>query len=76
MYALRKLFVSLNNRDQGIKFTMEGEIHGELAFLDTLLKWNNGKISGLVYRKPSYTNTYTTALITKQVARKVVFPRL
>ena len=28
---------------------MEGEIHGELAFLDTLLKWNKGKISGLVY---------------------------
>ena len=55
---------------------MEGEIHGELAFLDTLLKWNKGKISGLVYRKPSHTNTYTTALITKQVARKVVFPRL
>ena len=37
---------------------MEVEGNRELAFLDTLLKWNNGKISVLVYRKPTYTEQY------------------
>ena len=37
---------------------MEEESNGKLAFLDTLLKWNNGKISVLVYRKPTYTDQY------------------
>ena len=52
---------------------MEEESNGELAFLDTLLKRNNGEISVLVYSKPT-TNTYTIALTTKRVARKVLFP--
>ena len=44
-------------------------------FLDTLLKGNNGEISVLVYRSLHIlTNTYTTALTTKQVAKKVSFP--
>ena len=46
--------------DQNIKFTMEEESNGELAFLDTLLKRNNGKISVLVYRKPTHTDQYLT----------------
>ena len=37
---------------------MEGESNGELAFLDTLLKQNNGEISVLVYRKPTHTDQY------------------
>ena len=37
---------------------MEEESKGELAFLHTLLKWNNGEISILVYRKPTYTEQY------------------
>ena len=37
---------------------MEEETNGELAFLDTLLKRNNGKIYELVYRKPVYTDQY------------------
>ena len=37
---------------------MEEESNGELAFLDTLLKWNNGEISVLVYRKPTHTDQY------------------
>ena len=37
---------------------MEEESDGELAFLDTLLKWNNGEISVLVYRKPAHTDQY------------------
>ena len=37
---------------------MEEESNGELAFLDTLLKQNNGAASALVYRKPTYTGQY------------------
>ena len=37
---------------------MEEESNGELAFLDTLLKRNNGEISVLVYRKPRHTDQY------------------
>ena len=37
---------------------MEEESNGELAFLDTLLKRNNGEISVLVYRKPTHTHQY------------------
>ena len=39
---------------------MEEEIIGELAFLDTLLKRNNGKISVLIYRKPTHTKHYSS----------------
>ena len=54
---------------------MEKESNGELAFLDTLLERNNGEISVLVCRKPTHTDQYlTTALTTKQVARKVLLP--
>ena len=35
-----------------------GEGNGELAFLHTLLKKNNRKISVLVYREPTHTNQY------------------
>ena len=37
---------------------MEEESCGEIASLDTLLKRNNGKISVLVYRKPTHTDQY------------------
>ena len=37
---------------------MEEENNGELAFLDTFLKRNNGKISVLVYRKPADTDQH------------------
>ena len=37
---------------------MEEESNGELAFLDTLLKRSNRKISVLVYRKPTHTDQY------------------
>ena len=67
----------INNLHHNIKFTMGEESNEELALLDTLLKLNYGKIFVLVYRKPTHTdNTYTTALITKQDARKVLFPPL
>ena len=54
---------------------MEEESNGELAFLHILLKRNNGEISYWYIRSLHIlTNTYTTALTTKQVARKVLFP--
>ena len=37
---------------------MEEESNGGLAFLDTLLKQNNGKISVLVYRKSTQIDQY------------------
>ena len=37
---------------------MEEESNGELTFLDTLLKRNNGEISILVYRKPTHIDQY------------------
>ena len=37
---------------------MKEESNGELAFLDALLKQNNGEISVLVYRKPTHTDQY------------------
>ena len=55
---LENFFHHINNLHQNIKFTMEEESNEELAFLDILLKWNNGEISVLVYRKPTHTNQY------------------
>ena len=55
---LENFFHHINNLHQNIKFTMEEESNGELAFLDTLLKRNNGEISVLVYRKPTDTDQY------------------
>ena len=53
---LENLFHHINNLHQNIKFTMEKESNGQLAFLDTLLKKNKGKISVLVYRKLTHTD--------------------
>ena len=55
---LENFFYHVNNLCQITKLTMEEESNGELAFLDTLLKRNNGKISVLVYRKPTHTDQY------------------
>ena len=55
---LENFFHYINNLHQNIKFTMEEESNGELAFLDTLLKQNNEEISVLVYRKPTHTDQY------------------
>ena len=37
---------------------MEEESNGALAFLNTLLKRNNGEISVLVYRKSTHNDQY------------------
>ena len=54
---LENFFHHINNLHQNIKFAVEEESNGELAFLDTLLKRNNGEISVLVYRKPTHTDS-------------------
>ena len=57
------------------KFTMLVESNEELAFLDTLLKRNDGKISALVYRKPTHADQYLHYSTQNQkIARKVLFP--
>ena len=54
---------------------MKDESKGQLVFFYILLKRNKGKISVLIYWKPTdTTNTYTNTLTIKQVARKVLFP--
>ena len=55
---MENFFHHINNFHQNIKFTMEEESNRELAFLDTLLKRNNGKVPVLVNRKPIYTDQY------------------
>ena len=55
---LENFFHHINNLHQNIKFTVGEESNGELAFLDTLLKRHNGKISVLVCRKPTHTDRY------------------
>ena len=65
---LENVFHHINNLHQNIKFTMEEESNGELAFLDALLKRNNREMA---YKKPTDTDQY---LHYKQVARKVLFP--
>ena len=41
---LENIFHHINNLHQNVKFTMEEVSNGELEFLDTLLKGNNGEI--------------------------------
>ena len=55
---LENFFRHINNLHQNINFAMKEESNGELAFLDILLKRNNGKISVLVCRQPTHTDQY------------------
>ena len=64
----KNFFCHISSLHQNIKCTMDVESKGKLAFLDTSLKQHYGKLSLMVY------NIYTTALTTKQAARKVLFP--
>ena len=58
MDALGEFFIHINNLHQNIGLTLEEESSRGVAFLETLLKPNNGKISVLVYRKPTHTDQY------------------
>ena len=55
---MTRTYSTINNLHQNMKFTMEEESNEGLAFLDTLLKRNNGEVSVLVYRKPTHTDQY------------------
>ena len=56
---LENFFHHTNNlKIKTIKFGNDKESNGELAFLDFLLKDCNGKISVLVYRKPTHIGQY------------------
>ena len=67
---MENFFHHINNPHQNIEFTMEEESNGELAFLDILLKRNNGKISVLAYRKPTHTDQYLQYSSHHQKSRK------
>ena len=55
---LENAFHHMNDLYENIIFTVEEKSNGELAFLDTFLKRNNGEISILVYRKLTHTDQY------------------
>ena len=55
---MENFFHHISTLLQNIKFTMQEENTLELAFLDTLLKQNNGKISVLVRRRLRHTDQY------------------
>ena len=71
---LKNVFHHINNLHQNIKFTTEEDNYGELAFLDTFLKRNNVKISVVLCGSlHKLINTYTPALTTTEVVRKMLF---
>ena len=71
MYAFGNFFHHINNLHKSIKFTMEEESNGELAFLDTLLKRNNGEISvWYIGSLHILTNTYTAALTNQKSCKE------
>ena len=46
---LENFFHHISNLHRNIKFTMEEESNGELVFIDTLLKRNNGTLHKKTY---------------------------
>ena len=49
---------TLNSLDPSIQFTLEHKHNGKLAFLDTVITRENGKLNINVYRKPTHTDKY------------------
>ena len=49
---------TLNSIDPSIKFTIEHEKDGQIAFLDTLISRCNSSLCINVYRKPTHTDRY------------------
>ena len=54
---LQNFLRHLNNSHESIKFTMESS-KSHIAFLDTLVKLNEGKISSELYTKPTDSHNY------------------
>ena len=73
---LESVFHHISNLHQNIKFTMVEESNAEIAFLDTLLKENNGVISVLVYRNPTNIDKYLHNSAHNQTSYKFFPPYL
>ena len=56
--AITNFHDTLNSVDPHIKFTIEHEKDGQIAFLDMLVSRRNNSISINVYRKPTHTDCY------------------
>jgi len=57
---INNLLQILTNIHETIKFTCEVEEDDQIAFLDLIVKKNNGKLEFDIYRKPTTTMRYTT----------------
>ena len=55
---MENFFHRINNFNPNIKFTLEEESNGEVAFVDILLKRNNEKPFVLLYRESTHTDQY------------------
>ena len=56
---VREFYSFINTVEPSIKFTMEKEVDGSIAFLDVLIqRTNNGRPDFSVYRKPTHTGKY------------------
>jgi hypothetical protein len=68
---LRDFLSHLNNVHQCIQFTMETESEGHLPFLDlNIYRRPDGSLGHRVYRKPTHTNLYLSAMSHHHPANK------
>lgn len=56
---LEQFHKHLNSQHPQIQFTKEVEGDSQISFLDVLIKKENGKLTTMVYRKPTDTGRYT-----------------
>lgn len=60
--AVETFHNALNSIDLNIQFSIEHENNDKLAFLDTIITRQNGKLHINVYRKPMHTYRYLPSL--------------